>query len=99
MRWNAKNGWAIALILCGGFLLLRAFGLHIGLLMGWLVPAAMVLLGYYGVKQGRSTIGWIVLTIGLIVLAAKFWGVVAFLLPVVLIWAGWRMLKTNARAY
>ncbi|WP_199620654.1 LiaF transmembrane domain-containing protein [Paenibacillus alkalitolerans] len=99
MKWNGKMGLGIALIAVGGLFLLSKLGLPTGNLLHAIIPAAMVLLGWYGIKHGRSTIGWIVLTIGLIGLIGMLSGWIAVLLPIALIWAGWSLLKSRSKAY
>ncbi len=90
MKWNRNTGLAVALIAVGALILLNRIGLDV---FGWLIPLAMLGLGYYGIRHGRQTIGWIVLTIGLLALVGKLWTIAAFLAPIALIWFGWTMLK------
>jgi len=91
MKRNSNLGLAVLLIACGAIILLSLFRFE-GLL-GWLIPIAMVVLGYYGIRNGRSTIGWIVFILGFIFLLGKLWGIIAFLLSVAFIWVGWSLLK------
>lgn len=90
MRLNRNTGLAALLIGLGVMVLLNQLGVNV---FSWLVPIALVGLGYYGIRQGRSTIGWVVLIIGLLGLMGKLWGLIALLLPIVLIWYGWTLLK------
>ncbi|HZG56530.1 LiaF transmembrane domain-containing protein [Paenibacillus sp.] len=95
MKWNRNTGLAAALIAVGVLILLSRVGVDV---FGWLVPLAMLGLGYYGIRNGRQTIGWIVLIVGLLALAGKLWALAAFLAPVLLIWFGWTLLKRR-KAY
>jgi len=95
MKWNRNTGLAFGLIAVGALILLNRIGIDV---FGWLVPLAMIGLGYYGIRNGRQTIGWIVLTIGLLAFVGKMWAIVAFLAPIALIWFGWTMLKRR-KAY
>ncbi|MCI3920059.1 hypothetical protein MO973_07405 [Paenibacillus sp. TRM 82003] len=98
MKWNRNTGLAVLLMAAGGMILLSMLGVHFGHVFEWLFPLAMVGLGYYGVRHGRSTIGWIVLSIGLLILVGQMWGFLAFLVPVALIWFGWSLLRRR-KAY
>ncbi|WP_274366207.1 LiaF transmembrane domain-containing protein [Paenibacillus thermotolerans] len=99
MKWNGKTGLALLLIALGAIILLGKLGLHVGHLFGAIFPIIMIALGWYGIKHGRSTIGWIVLTIGLIGLIGALSGILAILIPVAIIWFGWLMLKNRSKVY
>lgn len=90
MNWNRNTGLAVLLIAVGVMVLLNLLGVNV---FGWLMPLIMIGLGYYGIRQGRATIGWIVLILGILGLVGKLWGIIAFLVPIVLIWYGWTLLK------
>jgi len=93
MKWNGNTGLALLLIASGLLILLSKLTGGGWNVMEWLMPAAMVGLGFYGIQSGRKKIGWIVMTVGLFFLACKLWGIVAFLLPFALVWLGWTLLK------
>ena len=95
MKWNRNTGLAVALIAIGAMILLHRLGLDV---FGWVVPLAMIALGYYGIRIGRQKIGWIVLLIGSLALLGNLWGLIAFLAPIALIAFGWTMLKRR-KAY
>ena len=95
MKWNRQTGLAAALIAIGVMILLHRLGLDV---FGWIVPLAMIGLGYYGIRIGRSTIGWVVLLVGALALLCNLWGLIAFLAPIALIAFGWMMLKRR-KAY
>lgn len=72
MNINKNSGFALILIVFGVILLFSSFGVNIlGGLMGYLIPIAMIALGYYGIKRGSSFFGWIILVIGIIALLGK----------------------------
>lgn len=99
MKWNGKTGLALLLIALGAIILLGKLGMHVGHLFGAIFPVIMIALGWYGIKHGRSTIGWIVLTIGLIALIGAMSGLLAIVIPIALIWFGWSMLKKRSKVY
>ncbi|MFD2672240.1 LiaF transmembrane domain-containing protein [Marinicrinis sediminis] len=89
---------ALLFISLGLFILLGQLGWIVGNLIGWLVPIAMILLGYYGVKHGKGFIGWILLIIGTVSLLGKMSGLIGWLIAIGLIWYGLRMLKPKRAA-
>jgi lia operon protein LiaI len=99
MKWN-RNVWlAVLLIGIGVLILLGRLGLPVGNVTEIIIPLAMVGLGWYGIKHGRSTIGWIVLIIGLIALLGALSGLLALIFPIVLILIGWSLLKNRTKVY
>ena len=87
------NTLAIVLIVLGGFILLSKFGHLFGGLLGYLVPIALIALGYYGVKAGNSLFGWIFIVVGAISLIGKLSWLIGLLIAVGLIAWGVSMLK------
>ena len=103
MRWNKGNSLAIILIVVGSLMLLGSFtpvfGHLVRELMGYLIPVAMVALGYYGVKRGNTVAGWIILIIGLLILIGKLSWLIGPLLAIGLIFFGINMLKNRRGHY
>jgi hypothetical protein len=101
MRLNRHAGFALILILFGGLILLNKVGAMIGFhhgyslthhFMSWVVPLAMVGLGWYGITRG-SKIAWIITIIGALILLGKMSGLFIILMAVALIAFGVSMLK------
>jgi len=90
MRWNRTTAVAAALIAIGVLLLLHWLGIDV---FGWIVPLALIGLGWYGITVGKRTIGWIVLIVGLLGILGKLWAIAAVLVPIALIWIGWSLLR------
>ncbi|GGA48360.1 hypothetical protein [Paenibacillus physcomitrellae] len=75
MRNSGSKGLAFILIVIGVLvitgkfipLLSHVFGFFFGLI----IAAAMIALGYYGIRRGNAVFGWIVLIIGVLVLLSK----------------------------
>lgn len=103
MRVNKGNGLALVLIVLGGLMLLGKFtpffGHFLGLLISYLLPVAMIALGYYGVKRGNTVFGWIVLVLGALILIGKLSWLLGPLLAIGLIVFGIMMLKDRRRTY
>lgn len=99
MKWNGKTGLALLLIAAGALILLSKIGLPVGNLLHAIFPIVMIVLGWYGIKHGRAAIGWIVLTIGFIILLGMMSGLLAIILPIALILIGWSLLKNRSKAY
>lgn len=95
MRMNKGNGWAIVLIAIGALMLFGKLTPLLGHLMGYLIPILMIALGYYGVKRGNVTLGWIVLIIGILSLIGKLSWLVGPIIAVGLIIFGISMLSNN----
>ncbi|MGZ9585429.1 LiaF transmembrane domain-containing protein [Paenibacillus marinisediminis] len=79
------NSLAILLIGLGAFILLSKMGFLLGGLMGYLVPIAIIALGYYGVKAGNSFFGWLFIIIGAISLIGKFSWLIGIIIGVGLV--------------
>jgi hypothetical protein len=99
MKMNRHTGLALLLILIGGFILLNKFGVHTGHLMGYLFPAAMIGLGWLGVKNGKSFIGFVLIAIGGLTLMVKLSGLIAIVLAIGLILYGVSLLTKKSRVY
>ncbi|KAA8784959.1 lia operon protein LiaI [Paenibacillus sp. 4624] len=95
MRMNKGNGWAIVLIVLGALMLFGKLTPLLGHLMGYLIPVLMVALGYYGIKRGNVTLGWIVLIIGIVSLMGKLAWMIGPIIAIGLIIFGISMLSNN----
>jgi lia operon protein LiaI len=96
LRLNGKSGLALILIALGALILLDFIGFGLGNILGFLVPAAMVALGYIGIKRGRSFIGWVLVIIGLISLLGKMSGFFGLIIAGAFIYFGYTMLKRSS---
>lgn len=97
MKVTGKSGLALLLIGGGALILLSKMGVVFHGLMDILFPAALAFLGYYGIKRGRTVIGWILLLIGTISLLSKMSGFIAILIAGGFIYYGITLLKNNNR--
>ncbi|PYI50887.1 LiaF transmembrane domain-containing protein [Paenibacillus flagellatus] len=93
MKLNKNSGLAILLIACGALILLGKVGFGIGHLMSYLLPVAMLGLGYLGIRNGSKFFGWVIFVIGLFALIGKFSGLFAILFAAGLIYFGITILK------
>lgn len=98
---NRHTGLALLFILFGALILFGRLGMHHGgpHLMSFLFPIALVALGWLGIKNGRSMIGWVLLAIGTLALLAKLSGLIAIVLAVGFIIYGVSLLKRNRSSY
>ncbi|MCU6790697.1 MULTISPECIES: hypothetical protein [Paenibacillus] len=99
MRLNRNSGLALALIAFGVMILLSKMGLHMGHIMSYLFPVALIGLGYLGLRNDRTIIGLILIAIGSLVLIVKLSGVIAIIVAIGLIVYGISSLKRKSRAY
>ncbi|MCM3134785.1 hypothetical protein M3629_18490 [Paenibacillus polysaccharolyticus] len=95
MRMNKGNGLAIVLIVLGALMLFGKLTPLFGHLMGYLIPVLMIALGYYGIKRGNVTLGWIVLIIGIVSLMGKLAWMIGPIIAIGLIIFGISMLSNN----
>jgi len=87
------NSLALILIGLGAFILLSNFGYLLGGLISYLLPVAVIALGYYGVKAGNSFFGWVFIIIGAFWLVGKFSWLIGLLVAIGLIVWGVSLLK------
>lgn len=99
MKRNSGSGFAILLIGCGALILLDKLGFGLGHLMGYIIPLAMVLLGWVGVQRGSKFFGWLLMIVGAIILFGKFSSLIGFLIAVGMIVYGVSMLRKRASHY
>lgn len=102
MNGNNKTGFATLLIGLGVVIILGKFAIgFLSGLMAYLIPVLMIVLGYYGVKNGSRFFGWIIMVLGAIILFSKLAWIFGLLLALGLIVAGVSMLgnKRNNRTY
>ncbi|MEF2968444.1 hypothetical protein V3851_21735 [Paenibacillus sp. M1] len=71
MKTNRSKGLAVILIALGVLILLGKLTPFLGNLFGLVVAAAMIALGYYGIRRGNAFMGWIVLFFGVIYMISK----------------------------
>ncbi|NGZ76865.1 hypothetical protein [Saccharibacillus alkalitolerans] len=84
MRIMKLNVPAIVLVVLGALILFGKFGS----VVGFLFAAAIFALGYYGVKTGKTFLGWLLMIVGGCMLMAKLSWLIGPLLGIVLIAAG-----------
>jgi hypothetical protein len=101
MKMNRHTGLALLLILFGALILFGRLGMHHGgpHIMSFLFPIALVGLGWLGIKNGRSMIGWILVIIGTLALLSKLSGLIAIVLAIGLIIYGVSLLKAKRSSY
>jgi predicted membrane protein len=102
MRMDRNKGLAILLIVVGALILLNlipAFGYLVHEIIGYLIPIAMIVLGYYGVRSGNTVIGWIIMILGLLILMGKLSWLIGPLLAIGLIIFGIALLRGRGRRY
>lgn len=102
MRLEKKNGFAILVIVLGFIFLFNGFGMitaGLSKLMGYIIPAIVMILGYYGMKSGKTFIGGTLFVIGFVILLGKLSWLIGVLFAVALIVLGFSMLKSKPKYY
>ncbi|GGO09673.1 hypothetical protein [Saccharibacillus kuerlensis] len=84
MRSMKLNIPAIVLVVLGVLIL---FG-KLGSFVGFLFAVAIFALGYYGIKTGKTFLGWLLMIVGGSMLLAKLSWLIGPLLGIILIAAG-----------
>ena len=79
MQMNRTTGFAFLLIGFGVLILLDRLGIGLGNLMGYLFPILLMVLGYIGIKNNRSLIGWGLMILGIIILLSKLSGLIGWI--------------------
>lgn len=98
MRLEKRNGLALVIIGLGILVLFNGFGaISFGLskLMGYLIPVLVMLLGYVGMKNGKTFIGGAMFVIGLIILLGKLSWLISIIFALAIIAFGFSMLKSK----
>jgi len=90
---NKNSFIAILLIGFGVYLLMNMMGIGTGWLEDFVFPIGLVVLGYFGLKNGRTFIGWLLILIGAIHLMGSLSGLFGWILAVGLIVLGYSLLK------
>lgn len=93
MAINKTSGLAVLLIVIGALLLLDKIGFGLGDLLEFLFPVLLIGLGGLGILNGKKWIGWTLLIIGCIMLLGHLSGLIGFIIAIVLIVYGFRLLK------
>jgi len=97
MAMNRKVGFALALILLGGLILLNKIGFLFGPILGYVVPVLMIVLGYYAIKNG-SKLGWLIAILGAFILMAKLTPFIVGIMAVLMIGFGILLLTKRSNA-
>lgn len=96
MKSKGNSGFAILLIGFGALILAGKLGFGLGHLMGYVLPLAMMVLGWVGIQRGRTFIGWVLLVLGVIILLGKVSGLIGLIVAIGMIGYGVTMLKKAA---
>lgn len=102
MRLEKKNGFALLVIVLGFIFLFNGLGLvtaGLSKLMGYIIPVVVMLLGYVGMKNGKTFIGGTLFVIGFVVLLGKLSWLIGVLFAAALIVLGFSMLKSKPKYY
>jgi uncharacterized membrane protein len=95
MEVNKKSGLALTFITLGGFILLGKLGI-LWEIIGFVMPIALIGLGYIGIKNGRTKFGWFFAILGSFILFCKLSGVLALIFAICMIAYGCSLLKKRS---
>jgi predicted membrane protein len=94
---NGKSALGAILVVLGGLMVLKFLGIHLGWLIGLLMPFILIGLGVVGVKNDKKIIGSILIVIGGIMLFGKLLPLISLLVAIGIIVWGVSMFKRERR--
>ncbi|BBH24710.1 hypothetical protein Back11_60550 [Paenibacillus baekrokdamisoli] len=94
---NGKSALGALLVVVGGLMVMNFLGIHLGWLIGLVMPFIFIGLGAIGLKNNSKVIGGILVAVGAIMLLGKLAGIIALLLAIGLILWGVSMFKGQRR--
>lgn len=92
MEAGKKSGLAFILIVMGALILLGKLGI-LSQLFGFVMPLALIGLGYVGIKNGKTKFGWLFAAIGCFILFVKLSGFFVLVFAAAMICWGISLLK------
>lgn len=96
---NGKSLVGIICIAIGGLLALKFLHIDLSGIFSFLIPIALIVCGYFGLKSGKKVIGGTFLVIGCVLLLGKLGGLLTLIFAVALIAAGIYFMKNQKRRY
>jgi lia operon protein LiaI len=94
---NGKSALGTLLVVVGGLMVMKFLGIHLGWIIGMLMPFILIGLGAIGIKNNSKVIGGILVAVGGFMLIGKLAGIFALLLAIGLIFWGVSMFKSRRR--
>lgn len=95
---NGKSALGAILVVVGGLVAMKFFGIQLGGIIGFLMPFILIGLGFVGVKNDSKLIGGILIVVGIFMLIGKMMGLITLLLAIGLIVWGVSIFKRERRA-
>ncbi|MBM7569114.1 LiaF transmembrane domain-containing protein [Paenibacillus sacheonensis] len=92
---NGKNALGAALVVIGGLMVMKFLGIHLGWIVGLLMPFILIGLGVVGVRNNSKVVGAILIVVGGLMLLPKLFGLLSLLIALALIVAGVAMFKNR----
>ncbi|MBW7453188.1 hypothetical protein ACFOLF_11450 [Paenibacillus sepulcri] len=94
---NGKSALGVILVIVGGLVAMNFFGIHLGGIIGFLMPFILIGLGVVGLKNDSKVIGGILIVVGAFMLLGKMMGLITLLLAIGLIVWGVSIFKREKR--
>ncbi|MFC5652739.1 hypothetical protein ACFPYJ_27270 [Paenibacillus solisilvae] len=94
---NGKSAIGALLVVVGGLMVMKFLGIHLGWIVGLLMPFILIGLGAIGLNNNRKVIGGILVVVGAVMLLGKLAGIFALLLAIGIICWGVSMFKGKRR--
>lgn len=92
-----KNALGAILVVIGGLMVMKFIGIHLGWIIGILMPFILIGFGVVGIRNNSKVIGSILIVVGGLMLLPKLFGLISLLLAIALIVWGVSMFKNRGR--
>lgn len=90
---NSKTALGAILVVIGGIMVMKFLGVHLGWIIGLLMPFILIGLGIVGVRNNSKVIGGILIVVGAFMLLGKLMGIITLLLAIGLVVWGVSMFR------
>lgn len=94
---NGRNALGAILVVFGGLMVMKFLGIHLGWIVGLLMPFILIGLGVVGIRNESKIIGSILIVVGGLMLLPKLFGLLSLLIAVVLIVGGIALFKNQGK--
>ncbi|WP_201755626.1 LiaF transmembrane domain-containing protein [Paenibacillus glycinis] len=92
-----KNALGVILVVIGGLMVMKFIGIHLGWIIGILMPFILIGFGVVGIRNNSKVIGSILIVVGGLMLLPKLFGLISLLLAIALIVWGVSMFKNRQK--
>ncbi|SEO90592.1 hypothetical protein [Paenibacillus sp. OV219] len=92
---NGKNALGAILVVIGALMIMNFIGLHLGWIIGLLMPFILIGLGVIGLRNNSKVIGGILIVVGAIMLLGKLGTIIGLVIAIAIIAWGVSLFKNR----